>query len=120
MSRTSRKVHQSPSTPTACAMPQFASARSTRFTYPSIVRSNMKLTAFPRWWTATATSGLGSAVGGVALPLTALTVLHASPFEMGLITAAGYLAYLLISLPAGVIVERLPLRGTQVGADLVR
>ncbi|MEU4693666.1 MFS transporter [Actinoplanes sp. NPDC023714] len=85
----------------------------------------MKLTGLPdatfwRWWTAGTTSGLGSAVGGVALPLTALTVLHASAFEMGLITAAAYLAYLLISLPAGVVVQRLPLRGTQVGADLVR
>jgi MFS family permease len=80
----------------------------------------MKLTAFWRWWTAGTASNLGSAVGGLALPLTALTVLHASAFEMGLITAATYLAYLLISLPAGVIVQRLPLRGIQVGADLVR
>jgi MFS family permease len=80
----------------------------------------MKLTTFWRWWTAGATSQLGSAVTGVALPLTALTVLHASAFEMGLITAATYLAYLLISLPAGVIVHRLPLRGIQVGADLLR
>ena len=80
----------------------------------------MKLTTFWRWWTASATSQLGSAVGAVALPLTALTVLHASALEMGLITAATYLAYLLISLPAGVIVQRLPLRGIQVGSDLVR
>ncbi|WP_285557745.1 MFS transporter [Actinoplanes regularis] len=80
----------------------------------------MKLTTFWRWWTASATSQLGSAVGRMALPLTALTVLHASAFEMGLITAATYLAYLLISLPAGVIVHRLPLRGIQVGADLIR
>ncbi|MBF9131107.1 MFS transporter [Plantactinospora sp. S1510] len=80
----------------------------------------MKLTVFWRWWIAGTTSHLGSAVGGLALPLTALTVLHATAFEMGLITAAGYLAYLLISLPAGVIVQRLPLRGMQVALDLVR
>ncbi|MEV6369088.1 MFS transporter [Micromonospora musae] len=80
----------------------------------------MKLTVFWRWWVAGTTSQLGSAVGGLALPLTALTVLHASAFEMGLITAAGYLAYLLISLPAGVIVQRLPLRGMQVTLDLIR
>ncbi|MEV5206395.1 MFS transporter [Micromonospora sp. NPDC053740] len=80
----------------------------------------MGLTAFWRWWVAGTTSQLGSAVGTLALPLTALTVLHASAFEMGLITAAGYLAYLLISLPAGVIVQRLPLRGMQVALDLVR
>ncbi|WP_433830781.1 hypothetical protein ACQP2E_11755 [Actinoplanes sp. CA-015351] len=57
----------------------------------------MKLTVFWRWWTAGTASGLGSAVGGVALPLTALTVLHASAFEMGLIAAAGYFASLVIS-----------------------
>ncbi|WP_036411144.1 MFS transporter [Micromonospora parva] len=80
----------------------------------------MGLTTFWRWWVAGTTSHLGSAVGALALPLTALNVLHASAFEMGLITAAGYLAYLLISLPAGVIVQRVPLRGMQVGLDLVR
>ncbi|MFI7604992.1 MFS transporter [Micromonospora sp. NPDC049366] len=80
----------------------------------------MKLTTFWRWWVAGTTSHLGSAVGGVALPLTALTVLDASAFEMGLITAAGYLAYLLISLPAGVVVQRVPLRGMQVALDLIR
>ena len=75
---------------------------------------------FWRWWTAGTASGLGTAIGAVALPLTALTVLDASAFQMGLIAAAGYLAYLLISLPAGVLVQRLPLRGTQVTADLAR
>ncbi|GGQ50552.1 MFS transporter [Couchioplanes azureus] len=80
----------------------------------------MKLNSFWRWWLAGTTSHLGSAVGGVALPLTALTVLDASAFEMGLITAAGYLAYLVISLPAGVLVQRVPLRGMQVALDLVR
>ncbi|MFJ2085394.1 MFS transporter [Micromonospora chokoriensis] len=80
----------------------------------------MRLTPFWRWWGASTTSHLGSAVGGVALPLTALTVLDASALDMGLITAAGYLAYLLISLPAGVVVQRVPLRGMQVTLDLIR
>ncbi|MEU8173794.1 MFS transporter [Microbispora hainanensis] len=75
---------------------------------------------FWRWWTAGATSAVGSAVGAVALPLTALTVLDASAFEMGLITAAGYVAWIVIGLPAGVVVQRLPMRGVQVGADLAR
>ncbi|MDZ5441649.1 MFS transporter [Micromonospora sp. 4G57] len=75
---------------------------------------------FWRWWTAGTTSSVGSAVGAVALPLTALTVLDASAFEMGLIAAASYVAWLVVGLPAGVIVQRLPLRGAQVGADLAR
>ncbi|GAB3934612.1 hypothetical protein GCM10027614_07940 [Micromonospora vulcania] len=75
---------------------------------------------FWRWWTAGTTSMVGSAVGAVALPLTALTVLDATAFQMGLIAAASYVAWIVIGLPAGVIVQRLPLRGTQVGADLAR
>jgi MFS family permease len=75
---------------------------------------------FWRWWTAGTASSLGSAVGGVALPLTALIVLDASAFEMGLIAAAAYVAWLVIGLPAGVIVQRLPLRRAQIAADLAR
>jgi MFS family permease len=75
---------------------------------------------FWRWWAAGTTSAVGSAVGAVALPLTALTALDASTFEMGLIAAASYVAWIVIGLPAGVIVQRLPLRGAQVGADLAR
>ncbi|GAA2503973.1 MFS transporter [Winogradskya humida] len=75
---------------------------------------------FWRWWTAGTVSGLGSAVGGVALPLTALAVLDATPFQMGLIAAAQYAAWIVIGLPSGVIVQRLPLRGAQLGADLAR
>jgi MFS family permease len=56
----------------------------------------------------------------VALPLTALTVLDATAFEVGLIVAAGYVAWLVIGLPSGVLVHRLPLRGVQIGADLAR
>ncbi|MEV4707836.1 MFS transporter [Actinoplanes sp. NPDC049316] len=78
------------------------------------------MSVFWRWWAAGTTSSLGSAIGGVALPLTALAVLDATPFEMGLIAAAGFAAWIVIGLPAGVIVQRLPLRGAQVGADLAR
>lgn len=76
--------------------------------------------SFWTYWGASASSNLGSAVGAIALPLTALTVLDASPFQMGLIAAAGYAAWLVIGLPAGALVARLPLRGTQVAMDLAR
>ncbi|NUW32361.1 MFS transporter [Nonomuraea sp. SMC257] len=75
---------------------------------------------FWRWWTAGTTSAVGSAVGAVALPLTALTVLDASALEMGMIAAAGYVAWIVIGLPAGVMVQRLPMRSVQVVADLAR
>jgi MFS family permease len=50
----------------------------------------------------------------------AVSTLHASAFQVSLVTAATYLAWLLVGLPAGVVVHRLPLRATQVGTDLVR
>ncbi|GIM85659.1 MFS transporter [Salinispora arenicola] len=56
----------------------------------------------------------------MALPLTALTALDASAFEMGIIVAASYVAWLVIGLPAGVMVQRLPMRQAQIGADLAR
>ena len=76
--------------------------------------------SFWTYWSASATSSVGSAVGAVALPLTALLVLDATAFEMGVIAASAYCAWLVIGLPAGVITQRLPLRRLQVGMDLVR
>ncbi|MFB7594057.1 MFS transporter [Streptomyces sp. NPDC056160] len=79
-----------------------------------------RATVFWRYWGASTVSGVGDAVTSVALPLLAVLVLHASAFEVSLITAASFASWLLIGLPAGVLVHRLPLRGTQVAMDLVR
>lgn len=87
---------------------------------PAGAQSRPSARTFWTWWAAGTTSHIGSAVGAVALPLTALTVLDASPFQLGLVAAAGYVAWIVIGLPAGVVVQRLPLRGLQVGADLAR
>lgn len=75
---------------------------------------------FWRYWTGSTISKLGSAVTSVALPLTAVLVVHASAFSVAAITAAGGLPWLVLGFPAGVYVTRLPLRGTQVAMDLVR
>jgi MFS family permease len=75
---------------------------------------------FWRYWAGSTVSGLGDAVTLVALPLLAVLRLHATSFEVSLITAAGFCAWILIGLPAGVVVHRLPLRGTQVAMDLIR
>jgi MFS family permease len=75
---------------------------------------------FWTYWSASTVSSMGSAVSAVALPLVAVSVLHASAFEVGVLAAASYVAWLVIGLPAGVLVARLPLRGTQVAMDLVR
>lgn len=76
--------------------------------------------AFWTYWGAGTLSNAGTAITSVALPLTAVTVLDATAFEMGLVAAASYLAWILIGLPAGVITQRLPLRRTQVACDALR
>lgn len=75
---------------------------------------------FWRYWSATTTSQVGSAMTAVALPLAALVLLDASALEVGLLVAAGDLGWLLLTLPAGAMVTHLPLRGLQAGVDLLR
>lgn len=70
-------------------------------------------------WIGKSTSSLGSAVTSVALPLVAVTVLHASAFAVSVLTAAAWLPWLLIGLPAGVWVDRLPRRTVMLIADWV-
>jgi MFS family permease len=71
-------------------------------------------------WAGQSVSELGSAVTYVALPLAAVLVLHASAFEVGLVTAATSLAWLVVALPAGVWVDRLPRRALLIGTDAGR
>jgi MFS family permease len=75
---------------------------------------------FRRLFAGNSVSLLGSSVTGVALPLTAVVYLHASPAEMGLLGAVTLLPYLVLSLPAGVWVDRFPYRRLLVSADLVQ
>ncbi|WP_354644525.1 MFS transporter [Kitasatospora camelliae] len=83
-------------------------------------RGDGRAGVFWRYWAASTVSRLGDQVTAVALPLVAVVTLHASALQVGLIAGASYVAWLLIGLPAGVLVHRLPLRGTQVVMDLVR
>lgn len=56
----------------------------------------------------------------LALPLAAVLVVHASTFQVGLLTTATYTAFLGIGLPVGVWVDRLRRRPVMIGADLLR
>ncbi|NUR61237.1 MAG: MFS transporter [Catenulispora sp.] len=75
---------------------------------------------FWRYWAGSTVSRVGTAVTTVALPLAALNLAHATSFEVGAVTAAGFAAWAIVGLPAGVLVTRLPLRGTQIAMDVVR
>jgi MFS family permease len=70
-------------------------------------------------WAGESISGFGSAITTVALPLVAVSTLHASVGMVALLTAATWLPWMLIGLPAGTWVDRWPRRRTLLTADLV-
>ena len=71
-------------------------------------------------WGGQTVSEMGSAITQLALPLTAVVVLRASTFEVGLLTSAATLAFALIALPAGAIVDRHTKRWLMIWCDLAR
>jgi MFS family permease len=62
---------------------------------------------FAKFWGAASVSLVGDAVTRLALPLIAITLLDATPFQVGLVGGAQFLPFLLIGLPAGALVDRL-------------
>ena len=74
---------------------------------------------FGLFWVGESTSGFGSAVTTVALPLVAVSTLHASASMVALLTAANWVPFLVIGLPAGAWVDRWPRRRVMLAADLV-
>lgn len=66
------------------------------------------------------TSQLGTQVSGVAIPLLAVLVLHASPLQLGVVNAAGTVAFALIGLPVGAWTDRWPRRRILIGSDVAR
>ncbi|MFL5800141.1 MAG: MFS transporter [Roseiflexaceae bacterium] len=76
--------------------------------------------SFLRLWLAQLISNAGTSITNVALPLTAVLVLGATPAQMGLLGIAGSLPNLLFGFVAGVWVDRTRRRPILVGADLGR
>src|SRR5256714_5624513 len=73
-----------------------------------------------RLWSAESVSQLGSQVSLIALPLVAITVLRATTFQVGALTAVEMAPFVLIGLPAGAIVDRLPRRRVLMWSDVGR
>jgi MFS family permease len=71
-------------------------------------------------WTAESISQLGSQVSLLALPLIAISVLHVSTFEVGLLSTVEFAPFVLVGLPAGVWVDRLRRRPVLIAGDLGR
>ena len=75
--------------------------------------------SFALIWAGQTVSQLGSQVTLVALPLTAILVLGATPLQVGLLTATGFASAALFGLFAGVWVDRVPRRRLLIASELV-
>lgn len=75
---------------------------------------------FLHLWSAQTVSLVGTAVSFLALPLTAVLVLDATPTQMGILTAIGSLPALVLGLFAGVVVDRRRKRPLMIIADVGR
>jgi MFS family permease len=75
---------------------------------------------FRHLWAAETVSQVGTQITLLALPVLAVTLLHATPLEMGVLAALETAAFLLIGLPAGAWVDRWRRKRVLVVNDLVR
>jgi MFS family permease len=67
-----------------------------------------------------AVTQLGTEVTAIAFPLTAVILLDATPFQLGVLVAVQNGAFLVIGLPAGVWLDRRRRRPVLIGTDVVR
>jgi MFS family permease len=75
---------------------------------------------FVKLWSAETVSQFGTQFTQLALPLAAIDVLHASAFEVAALVTVEFLPFLLVSLPAGVWVDRLRRRPILIAGDISR
>jgi MFS family permease len=75
---------------------------------------------FELLWAGQTVSRVGTEVSVLALPLIAIQLLHATTFEIGALTAVETLPFLLVGLPAGAWVDRMPRRKVLIAADVGR
>ncbi len=71
-------------------------------------------------WAGQTVSELGSQITLLALPAAAILMLHASPFQVGLLGALEFLAFPTLGLVAGVYADRVKRRWIMIVCDLGR
>jgi MFS family permease len=75
---------------------------------------------FTKLWSAQTISQFGDEITQLALPLVAIITLEAEPLEIGLLGTFQFLPFILLTIPAGVWVDRMPRRPILIGADIGR
>jgi len=75
--------------------------------------------AYRRLWLSALCSNLGEQVTMLAIPLAAALLLHATPTQMGWLGAMELLPFVLLSLPAGVWLDRVHKLRVYIGGELL-
>jgi MFS family permease len=75
---------------------------------------------FLKLWSAETVSQFGWQVSGLALPFVAIVTLDVSAFEVALLGVVEFAPFILVTLPAGVLVDRLPRRPILIAGDFAR
>ena len=74
---------------------------------------------YARLWGSILLSNLGGQITMIVLPLTAVVLLNASPTQMGLLGAMELLPFVLLSLPAGVYLDRIRKLPVYIAGELL-
>src|SRR5205823_7144948 len=75
---------------------------------------------FVKLWTSMTVTSFGAQVTNLALPLTAAVLLSATPMQMGVLIALETLPFALVSLHAGVLLDRVRQLPIVIAADIGR
>src|SRR5262245_65122158 len=75
---------------------------------------------FRKLWVSLTVTSFGAQITNLALPLTAALLLHATPFQMGVLVALETLPFALVSLHAGVLLDRVRKLPIVITADVGR
>jgi MFS family permease len=74
---------------------------------------------FRLFWAGESISAVGSSVTLVVMPLVAIDTLHTSTFIVTLLTAMVWLPWVIVGVPAGAWVDRLPPRPVMLASDAI-
>ena len=81
--------------------------------------SLFRIPGYARLWGSILLSNLGGQITMIVLPLTAVVLLHATPTQMGLLGAMELLPFVLLSLPAGVYLDRIRKLPVYIAGELL-
>jgi len=74
---------------------------------------------FRLFWTGESISEVGNSITIIVIPLVAIDTLHTSTFIVTLLTAMVWLPWVIIGIPAGAWVDRLPPRPVMLASDAI-